>query len=142
MATIRISASAEPLFPLCRSSSTCLEDACFTTYAELIIFAASMGYEKCAGSKPSEPKVFFSNPYPVDFSIFKGEMYPIILLICLATAHSHKIAQDEDKMARVIEAYAEAGFRELEGILKNSTPADFNYTLAHRFTQALKTSES
>jgi hypothetical protein len=73
-------------------------------------------------------------------SVFRNaELFPIILLICLAAAESPAIAKDEDSMADLIESYADLGFKELSHILKESTPSDFIFTLARMVADSGKT---
>lgn len=130
MATIRIPSTAEPLLPYCRNAATCREDACFSNFAEMLVFAASLGFKRHPG-KPPEPKAFLSQPYPVDLNIFKNQqLFSLILLIGLATAESHAIAQDEEKLCRMLEAYADVGLGELVRLLRENTAEDFVFTLA------------
>lgn len=141
MAQVRIPQVAEPLLPFCRPWSERLENACFSTYAELMVFAAGCGFRELDGGKAPQCVTFIEGrqPYPIDFGVFKSEshqMYPLVLMLALAALKKHETVRDEERLAKVVEDYAAAGFKVLGKLLAGSTPEGFHKDLAQLLLDA------
>lgn len=138
MPTIRLPYSAEPLLPFCRRFEEPLENACFDTYADLVTFAASCGFDRLNGKMPAEPQKFLPAVYPIDIAVFKNQnLFPNLLLIGLGTEGKPDIAQDEERLCRTIESFAEVGCNFLSHELKISISACFHLDLAELLHDAL-----
>ena len=127
MPTIRLPESAQNLLPFCRRFEEPLDNACFDTYADFITFAAACGYHRLHGRLPSDPKQFLPNIYPIDLAVFKNQsLFPNLLLIGLGAEGKSEIARDEDRLCRVVEAFADVGCKYLAHELTTWTPARFH----------------
>ena len=141
MPAIRLPESAQPLLPFCRRFEEPLDNACFDTYADFITFAASCGYHRLHGRMPAEPKQFLPNIYPIDIAVFKNQsLFPNLLLIGLGTEGKPDIARDEERLCRVVEAFADVGCKYLAHELTGWTPARFHLEVAELLCEAVKTS--
>ncbi len=115
MAAIRVPREAQTLLPLCRrhdrSPTEPAAPACFETYADLIVFAASYGFAEMEGRPPKRQSQFLDRPNPIDLAIFKndGRRYPQMLMIALATSRDRDIVRDEDTICHLIEDFASLG---------------------------------
>lgn len=139
MPSIRLPATIEPLLPFCRKSEEAVEHACFDTYADLLVFAASFGFHDLGGAKPNPAKEFLDTPYPIDLAIFKNQQYfSQLILMGLATEGTQDIARDEEKLCRIIEAFASEGGEKLTAELRTATPASFYLELANLLEEASK----
>ena len=137
MPSLRLPEALDPLLPFCRKHDDAVEHACFDTYADLVVFSASYGFQHLQGAKPPNPKIFLNTPYPIDIAIFKNQhFFPQLLLIGLATERTQEIARDEEKLCRLIEAFAAEGGKALTAELKQSTPASFYIELANLLEEA------
>ena len=143
MSSIRLPVTIEPLLPFCRKSDDAVEHACFDTYADLLVFAASFGFQNAKGVRPLAKDDFLHAPYPIDLAIFKNQQYfSQLILIGLATEGTQEIAHEEDKLCRIIEAFASEGGKKLTTVLKEATPASFFLELANLLEDAIKSKES
>ena len=139
MSAIRLPESAQPLLPFCRRYEEPLDNACFDTYADFVTFAASCGYHRLNGRMPEEPKEFLSKTYPIDLAVFKNQsLFPNLLLIGLGTEGKPDIARDEERLCRVVEAFADVGCKFLSHELKISNPASFHLDLAELLCDTLE----
>lgn len=137
MPSVRLPETLDPLLPFCRKHEDTVEHACFDTFADLVVFSASYGFHHLQGAKAVNPKAFLSTPYPIDIAIFKNQhFFPQMLLIGLATERTQEIARDEEKLCRLIEAFAAEGGKALAAELKQSTPASFYIELANLLEEA------
>ena len=123
------------MLPLCRPWPGKLPNACFATYADLMMFAAGVGFQKLDGKSPPQCHSFVEErqPYPIDFGVFKSpgqQLYPLVLLLGLASIKNHDAVRDEERLVRVVENYAAVGFQELTKKLAASTPEHFHVDLA------------
>jgi len=135
MAHVRIPKVAEEMLPFCKPWQGRLSNACFATYADLMMFAAGMGYQKMGAKAPPQCQLFVEEkqPYPIEFSVFKHpgqQLYPLVLLLGLASIKSHDAVRDEERLVRVVENYAAIGFQELSKKLAATTPDVFHIELA------------
>lgn len=127
MPAIRLPQSAEPLLSFCRRSEEPADNACFDTYADLVTFAASCGFYRFQGRRPSDPSEFFPNVYPIDLAVFKNQgLFPNLLLMGLGCEGRADIARDEERLCRLVEAFADAGCKYLAHEMGTSTPARFH----------------
>ena len=130
MPTIRLPQSADPLLPFCRRFEEPLENACFDTYADFVTFAASCGFHRLHGRMPAEPQQFHSAVGPIDIATFKNQsLFPNLLLIGLGTEGKPDIARNEERLCRIVEAFADVGCKYLDHELKSWTPARFHLEL-------------
>jgi hypothetical protein len=141
MATVRIPQSAAPLLPFCKPWPGRTGNPCFTTYADLMIFAAGLGYSKLAGRHAPPCGAFLEDgqPVPIPFEVFKGSnlgLYPFVLLLSLASEKSHQAVRDEERLARTVENYANLGFTELTHRLAATTPEELHVELAQLLTES------
>ena len=137
MPAIRLPQSAEALISFCRRAEEPADNACFDTYADMITFAASCGYHRLHGRRPDDPKEFLSNTYPVDLAVFKNQsLFPNLLLIGLGTEQKADIARDEERLCRLVEAFANVGFKFLGHELNGCTPARFHLEISALLCQA------
>ena len=135
MAQVRVPKTAEELLPFCRPWVTKLPNACFATYADLMMFAAGVGFQKLDGKLPPQCRSFVEEkqPHPIDFNVFKNpgqQLYPLVLLLGLASIKSHDAVRDEERLVRIVEDYADVGFQELTKKLAATTPEHFHVELA------------
>ena len=131
MPAIRLPESAEPLLKFCRRHEEAEDTACFETYADLVVFAASCGYQRLNGRPPSEAKTFLSEVYPIDIGVFKNQaLFPNLLLIGLGATGKADIAHDEESLCRLTENFADVGCKYLGHQLVDWTPARFHLECA------------
>lgn len=140
MATVRAPQAAIPLLQFCKPYPGRTTNPCFGSYADLLIFAAGVGYNHLKGSQPSPCAGFIEDgqPVPIPFEVFKGSnlgLYPFVLLLSLASEHSHQAVRDEERLARTVENYANVGLAELQRRLEATTPEEFPIELAKLFLQ-------
>jgi hypothetical protein len=127
MPAIRLPESAEALLPFCRRHDEALENACFDTFADLVVFAASCGFQRLNGRTPAEPKKFVPSNYPIDLAVFKNQsLFPNLLLIGLGAEGKPDIARDEDRLCRLVESFADVGCKYLSHEISSWTPARFH----------------
>jgi hypothetical protein len=142
MPSIRLPQSAEPLLPFCRRSEEPADNACFETYADMVTFAASCGFHRLHGRTPQDPKEFIPKTYPIDLAVFKNQtLFPNLLLIGLGTEQKADIARDEDRLCRLVEAFADVGFKYLAHELIGWTPARFHLEAASLLTNVARTTD-
>ncbi len=145
MAQVRIPKAIECLLPFCRPWAEKRDNACFATYAELMVFAAGFGFKQLKGAKPPQCAAFIDGrqPYPIDFGVFKSEsqrLYPLILMLALAAYKKHEIVREEDRLVKVLEDYAGVGLKGLAEVLANSTPESFHVEMAQLILEASRES--
>lgn len=131
MASIRLPKMAEPLLQFCRTQDSSDAPCIFATYAELITFAAALGYYESGGGKPMDKvEPLRPGPDPIDLDIFRrGRLQPTLLLIGLACDQNLAVAKEEDRLAKIIEGYAHEGFLKMQAVLKQCTPSSFHEEL-------------
>lgn len=132
MSTVRVPVSAEPLLRYCRPSGTRLENACFATYADLIVFAAGFGYAHSHGAAAPACRAFIEErqPHAIDYGVFRNSAYPLLLLLCIATTKDTNAVRDDEHVIRVLENYAAVGLQALSQKLSESNPDEFHVELA------------
>ena len=141
MPAIRLTESAQPLLPFCRRFEEPLDNACFDTYADFVTFAASCGFHRLHGRMPADPKAFLPKISPIDLAIFKNQnLFPNLLLIGLGTEGKPDIARDEERLCRVVEAFADVGCKYLAHELTDWTPARFHLQVAELLCDAVEAS--
>ncbi len=130
MPAIRLPQSAEPLLPFCRRFEEPADNACFDTYADLVTFAASNGYHRFHGRRPDDPKEFLPSIYPIDLAVFKNQgLFPNLLLMGLGSEGKADITRDEERLCRLVEAFADVGCKYLAHAIGGWTPARFHIEL-------------
>lgn len=141
MPNIRIPKAAVTLLPFCRPWPGRMPNACFNTYADLIMFAAGLGFRQLRGTPAPSCHEFIDDgqPYPIDFSVFKNpgqQLYQLVLLLGLVTAKGREVVGDEEKLARIVENISALGFKELAKMLAATTPEEFHVELAQLLVDA------
>lgn len=137
MSQVRIPKAAESILPFCRPWHERLSNTCFESYAEMVIFAAGLGFYKSGKSKPQGKDSFLSQPYPISVDVFKSQqLYPIMLLLALAVTKNSQIARDEKQICGILEDYAEVGFLELNKMLSASNPQEFHIELGRLIAES------
>lgn len=140
MATVRTPHAATPLLQFCKPYAGRTSNPCFGSYADLMIFAAGVGYNHLKGRQPPPCTTFIEDgqPVPIPFEVFKGSnlgLYPFVLLLSLASENSHQAVRDEERLARTVENYANVGLAELQRRLEATTPEEFHVELAKLLLQ-------
>lgn len=141
MPNIRVPNAAEPLLPFCKPWSGRVANPSFATYADLIMFAAGVGFSHLAGRSAPPCPAFIEDrqPYAIDFTVFKNpasQLYPLILLLSLASEKTHQAVRDEERLARTVENYASVGLQQLAQKLATTTPEEFHIELAQLLVDA------
>jgi dnd system-associated protein 4 len=139
MPSIHVPKSAEPLLCFCRKSQDLADNACFETYAEMVIFAASLGFKLAEGRKPKGQVEDTKKVNPIDLDTFKNQgLFQNVLMMALATEKSQEIIRNEDQICRLIEGFAHQGFSEMEAILNKATDTTFHIELAKLLQKTAK----
>jgi len=139
MPAIRIPQVAEPLLPFCRRHTTSRDNACFDTYADFVVFAASVGFHHLNKQSIPAASAFMEAPNPIDVGTFKNlHLFPNLLLMGLAAEGTQDIAKHEDRLCQLIEGYAHEGSKLLVNALKLTTEAAFHVELARMLSQAFE----
>jgi dnd system-associated protein 4 len=143
MATIRIPQEASHLLPLCRSHSGDTHDRpeqiCFETYADLMVFAAALGYEEMGGKLPMRETRFLDRPNPIDLQTFKNDRrYPPILLIALAASKDRAVVRDEDLLCKIAEDFAAVGCERLKKAVDRGVPGGWHLAIAKRLANSVE----
>jgi len=143
MPSIRLPESAEVLLPFCRRNDAAEPNACFETYADLVVFAASLGYYRMNGCRPADPTEFLSTVYPIDIGVFKNQgLFPNLLLIGLGTEGKVEIARDEERLCGVVEGFASIGCKTLSHQLPSWTVSRFHFEIGMALANACAAPDS
>lgn len=130
MSQVRITNTAESILPFCRPWHDRYDNTCFESYAEMVIFAAGLGFSVIGKRPPPSASSFLDQPYPISIEIFiSQQLFPIMLLLALAVSKDKQIARDEKKICGILEDYADKGFLELNKLLSKSNPQEFHIEL-------------
>jgi dnd system-associated protein 4 len=139
MPTIRIPEAAKPFLAMCRRHEASVaetEQVCFETYADLIVFAAALGFDVMGGRIPTRDTRFVTQPNPIDFQIFKDDRrYPQILLIALAASRDRAVIREEELLCRITEDFAAVGCERLKELVNASTPGSWHLVIAKRLAE-------
>jgi hypothetical protein len=139
MPSIRLPKSVEPLLQFCHRHDSSRDNACFDTYADLVVFAASVGFHDLSTQKPPASVEFLDSPYPIDLAIFKNQhLFPNLLLMGLAVEGTQDIAKNEQRLCLLVEGYAHEGAKVLVKRLKLTTDAAFHVELAKMLSDAVE----
>ncbi len=131
MTRIGLPKAALPLLVYCKTNSAKRDDACFSSYAELVVFLASFGYKVTQGRITNHTAdLLEAGPEPIEFTVFKNQgLFPQVLLLGLAVSKGHSIAKNEQALASVVETLATAGAVALARTWANTTPESFVFEL-------------
>ena len=131
MTRIRVPRAALPLLVYCKTNPAKRDDACFSSYAELVVFLASFGYKASQGRITHiAGDMLEAGPEPIEFTVFKNQgLFSQVLLMGLSVSKGHSIAKNEQALAGVVETLASVGAAELARIWANSTPESFLFEL-------------
>jgi len=142
MPALRLPQSAEPLLPFCHRYDEPLVNACFNTYADLLTFVAACGFHRFHGRLPDQPQTFLTKVYPIDLAVFKNQgLFPNLLLICLGAEGTSGVARDEERLCRIVEAFADVGSKYLSHELASWTPSRFHLEVAALLCSSTKTDD-
>jgi len=131
MTRIRVPRAALPLLVYCKTNPAKRDDACFSSYAELVVFLASFGYKVTQGRITNMTSdMLEAGPEPIEFTVFKNQgLFSQVLLLGLSVSKGHSIAKNEQALAAVVETLASAGAAELARSWAKSTPESFLFEL-------------
>jgi hypothetical protein len=130
MSQVRVPKSAEVILPFCRPWHDRHGSACFDSYADMVVFAAGLGFSKVGKNRPQGVSDFLDQPYPISIDVFKNQhLYPVLLLLSFAVIESSQIARDEKRICGILEDYAEVGFLALKKLLSDTTAQEFHIEL-------------
>lgn len=130
MSLVRVPKSAEPTLAFCRPWHNRQGSTCFDSYAELVVFAAGLGFSKVGNRRPEGVGDFLTQPNPISVDVFKSQqLFAIMLLLAMAVTESSAVARDERKICGILEDYAEVGFLDLNKLLSGSNPQEFHIEL-------------
>lgn len=140
MNTIRVPEEAAPFLPLCRTQSTdsksTSERVLFDSYADLIVFAAALGFDEMGGRLPSRDTRFLDRPNAIDLQTFKTDRrYPPLLLIALAASHDRTVIRDEGLLCKLTEDFAAVGLERMKKIVDRGTPGAWHLAIAERLKE-------
>ncbi len=131
MAGIRIPATAAPLLEFCRPHPSHAERTLFATYADLVTFCAAYGWSQAGDAQPPVCGRFLGTPNAIDMGIFRNqELYPVLLLLGLASSAAVDAARSEEVLARTVENYAALGAAALQHLREATSSRAFHLTLA------------
>lgn len=139
MPSVHLPVVLEPILPFVRKFQGRKPNACFETYAQLIGFAAALGFHVLEGSPPPTSAKRSSLIEPVPFEYFSGDRQEIaIQLIGLVAGGGTEIVNDPESLCRVIEDLAAEGGKELIKIHKNCGDASFHLELGELLVKAAR----
>jgi len=131
MSLVRVPKSAESVLAFCRPWHDRQGSTCFDSYAELVVFAAGLGFSKVGKRRPEGVGDFLVQPNPISVDVFKSQqLFAIMLLLAMAVTESSGVARDEKRICGILEDYSEVGFLELNKLLSQSNPQEFHIELA------------
>lgn len=116
MSSIRVPVEGKPFLDLCRRRSDNslggVANPPFDTFADLLVFAAAVGFHHNHGKAPKARQLrFLEQPNPIDFGLFTNDRrYPVLLLIALSASGDKEIVRDEELICRLTESFAATGF--------------------------------
>jgi hypothetical protein len=137
MTRIRVPRAALPLLVYCKTNPAKRDDACFSSYAELVVFLASFGFKATQGRITNiTGDMLDAGPEPIEFTVFKNQgLFSQILLMGLSVSKGHSIAKNEQALAAIVETLASAGATELARAWAKSTPESFLFELVEQLCQ-------
>ena len=133
MSQTRIPKTAESILPFCRPWHARRSNVCFESYAEMMIFAASLGFYY-GGKRPAlSSKDYLLQPNPISVDVYKGSqmrLFPNLLLLALAEKKDKSVSKDDKEICNIVEDYSHLGFVRLEKLLSKSSPEEFHIDVA------------
>ena len=139
MSHIRVPRSAQATLPFCRPWHDRQGSVCFDSYADMVVFAAGLGFSKVGKSRPQGVSDFLDQPNPISIDVFKNlNLYPILLLLSFAVIENSQIARDEKRICGILEDYAEVGFLALKKLLSETTAQEFHIELGRLIVETSK----
>ena len=138
---VRVPKSALPLLGWCEKfepeTGDRLGTPCFESYAEMVVFAASLGCARWTKGMSLETREFLDKPYPIDMEYFRP-FETQLLLIQLAVDGSYKQLKDEGRLAKIVEGLADLGFTEMADWLSKTEKVLFHVVLAKKLQEYAK----
>ena len=140
MATLRIPVEMEPFLPYCRPAGSRRDiPKIFNTYADLVIFCAGYAFYRNGPKEPDLPKAFTKQTNPIDVQVFRSQgLFTVMMLIGIAATKGHEIANEEQRLVRLVEGFAKEGANLLFQEVSDSSPHDMTIELAKRLSEALE----
>lgn len=130
MAAIRIPSNAIELLPYCQRSEHAREDACFDTFAHLIVTAACLGYRLEDGS-PRACESFLKTPAAIDLGVFRSQrLFNQMLILSMMIQTDNEKALDETNICKAVEDFAHAGLERMASELSEVGEAGFPEQMA------------
>jgi hypothetical protein len=122
---IKLPATIAPLLAWSRSEVTDAlqrRECPFATNIETAVFVACYGFHKSNGKLPPPPNAYLAKEPIVATTYQTDDLLPQILMIALAAGQDASVINDEDKLCRIFEAFADHGAKEIV----DNYPAPFN----------------
>lgn len=141
MATIRMPSNGVDLLQFCSRHSEPHSQACFETYAHLVVAAAALGFRITGGSSSATCKSFLKHPGSIDMAIFRSQgLMPQMMSMGITCLEDPNSVTNEDVLARLIEDLAAEGLNEMNTILTKEGPAAFPWNFAEWIVSNLEQS--
>lgn len=121
MADVKIASDKADLVKRLKQGDNREETGPFSTYVEVVIFAAALGLKK--GVKKAVTSTARS-PDPIKFDYFENQGFgEVVELIAIADSNDPVIlaSDKEAERAEILEAYANGGFQILQDSIKDTT---------------------
>lgn len=122
---IKLPSTIEPLLAWSRSEVTDAlqrRECAFATNIETAVFVACYGFHKSNGKLPPAPNAYLAKEPIAAATYQNGDLLPQILMMALGASQDSTVVNDEDKLCRIFEAFADHGAK----AIVDNNPAPFN----------------
>jgi hypothetical protein len=143
MASVYLPVALEPFLPFVRKAKEKRENACFDSYAQLVTFAAALGFARLDGGPPPAHAERSNAIDPIAWEYFSGDRQQTVLqFIGLIAGGGTEIVNDPDRLCRVVEDLAAEGANELRTLLRRGGDASFHIEVAELLVEAVNDAQS
>jgi hypothetical protein len=94
----------------------------FASNIETAVFVACYGFHKSNGILPRAPDAYLAKEAIVATTYQTDALFPQILMMALAVSQDSAVVNDEDKLCRIFEAFADHGAKQI--VANYSAPFD------------------
>ena len=122
---IRLPTTIEPLLAWSRSEVTDAlrrRECPFASNIETAVFVACYGFHKTQGKLPPAPNAYLAKEPIASATYQNNDLLPQILMMALGASQDSAVINDEDRLCRIFEAFADHGAKEI--VAKHSAPFD------------------